>query len=697
MRIFCGTCSAYFPAGATCPTCGQARPPLLTPSVPGTALWQAELPGSIGVRLAYTERRGCAYLLVPWYHHPQGTDERPPDGGLMALDPATGQTVWTCPLGAAVEGGAAVSRDVVYVGAGQRGLGAGTGWLAALALATGEELWRVPAAGVVRSTPAHDEARVYVTAGDGALHTLSARDGQPWSRVPIASRPVPMPADPALANLRGARVVIAASYSARFDRDPGRVTALGPGGQILWCVEVPGSVRGAPVVDGERVYVTAFQERPSTGLLLALSARTGDPLWPAPFTVGRSSVGGAAAGFSAGALVHAGMVYVGSLNHRLYALDAATGALRWETEAEAGIASTPAWVEGLVVFGANDGCIYAVDGATGAAAWQHAVGGHILTGPLVVGSKIFVGTDTGRVAALPWHLGHYAWAAERLEAGGRWREAGDHRAMAAHFSTDPTLAEMEYQQAASHWQRAGTPECAGELWSSLDRPAEAAAAFRVAGERLRPRDRERAARYFSRAAYRYAQLRECEPLTACTRAQSRCASLPFIRVRSVNTTLVQWEPGQLTLELINDGSGMLERGLTLSLSGALPVPVTAGIDQPLAVGQSARLPLTVTPVEPESQLEVEVVYGAGDYPALRGLFLIPLRAAARPRPPLQIGDVASLQVVLPAATDEGVAIHARDVGLMRSTTVGDVTVNAEGDIGAVMQRPRQSRGGDDDR
>jgi len=584
---------------------------------------------------------------------------------LVALALADGRALWSRELGAPVEGGVALGKDVVFVGAGLRGVGAGEGCLAAVALDSGEVRWRMPVAGTVRSTPVAHEARVYVTAGDGALHIFDLRDGHQLGRIPVAARAVPMPAGPVLVHRRGAYSVVVGAYSARFGHDPGRLVALNPQGHSLWQREVPGNILGTPVLaDRRRLYVTYFGERPSSGTLLALHAHTGKPLWEAPFTV-IAEPGGGPAFFSASPLVYEDTVYVGSLNHQLYALDAATSALRWESTLPAGLAAPPAWVEGLVVVGANDGRIHALDASTGAHIWDYPLGGNLFTEPFVHAGVIIAGSDTGELVALPWHLGRYVWAAERLEKDQRYREAGDCRALAAHFAPASQPVLEVYRPAEAAWLQAGEPERAAQLWDRLGKEVAAAGAFQKAGLQLQLRDPCRAARYFSQAAFRYARLRDAAGLNACTRALSRCAALPYISVRPLNTTLVQWEAGQLSLEIRNDGKAALEGVLRLVLEGALSESQQATIEGRLGVGQAWTIPLALTLYEPESQLEVEVCYSTAEYGELRGLFQIPLRAAARPRPLLDLRDVGVLHLQIGAATGEGITINTGDVGLLR--------------------------------
>ena len=67
-----------------------------------------------------------------------------------------------------------------------------------------------------------------------------------------------------------------------------------------------------------------------------------------------------------------GVVYVGSNDGNLYAIDQQTGAQKWTFSTEARISSSPAVDHGLVYFNSYDGNFYAVDTATGKLRWKFA-------------------------------------------------------------------------------------------------------------------------------------------------------------------------------------------------------------------------------------------------------------------------------------------------------------------------------------
>ena len=65
-----------------------------------------------------------------------------------------------------------------------------------------------------------------------------------------------------------------------------------------------------------------------------------------------------------------GVIYVGSNDGNLYALDQQTGAKKWAFTTGARVASSPAVDHGLVYFGSYDGNFYAVEASTGKLHWK---------------------------------------------------------------------------------------------------------------------------------------------------------------------------------------------------------------------------------------------------------------------------------------------------------------------------------------
>lgn len=87
-----------------------------------------------------------------------------------------------------------------------------------------------------------------------------------------------------------------------------------------------------------------------------------------------------------------GVVYFGSRDGHLYAVDATTGQQQWSFEAKADIVATPAIANDLVYFGSEDLYMYAVAVEDGAEAWRFKTGGFIWSSPAVADDLVYFGS-----------------------------------------------------------------------------------------------------------------------------------------------------------------------------------------------------------------------------------------------------------------------------------------------------------------
>lgn len=71
--------------------------------------------------------------------------------------------------------------------------------------------------------------------------------------------------------------------------------------------------------------------------------------------------------------ISGGVVFIGSVDTNLYAVDQKTGRQKWKFETSGRIVSSPAIADGTVYFGSYDGNFYAVDEKTGTLKWKFAM------------------------------------------------------------------------------------------------------------------------------------------------------------------------------------------------------------------------------------------------------------------------------------------------------------------------------------
>lgn len=131
--------------------------------------------------------------------------------------------------------------------------------------------------------------------------------------------------------------------------------------------------------------------------------------------------------------VAGGIVYVGSTDGNLYAVDAETGQGKWKFEAQSRIVSSPAVANGVVYITAYDGNFYAVDASNGRVKWKFRTDGehrfsakHLhgvqpvgetmpdpfdayLSSPAVLNGAVYFGSGDGNVYSLNAQAGTLNW------------------------------------------------------------------------------------------------------------------------------------------------------------------------------------------------------------------------------------------------------------------------------------------------
>jgi len=104
-----------------------------------------------------------------------------------------------------------------------------------------------------------------------------------------------------------------------------------------------------------------------------------------------------------------GVVYFGSQDYNLYAVDADTGTKLWEFRANSYVDSSPAVVDGIVYFGSNDGNFYALYAETGMELWSFRTGKANQPSPAVANGMVFFGSDNYKFYALDARTGEKLW------------------------------------------------------------------------------------------------------------------------------------------------------------------------------------------------------------------------------------------------------------------------------------------------
>lgn len=115
-----------------------------------------------------------------------------------------------------------------------------------------------------------------------------------------------------------------------------------------------------------------------------------------------------------------GILYFGSWDHHLYALDVRRRSqprLRWRIDLGAEVNSSPAYVNGTVYVGTDGGSVYALDARTGRVRWKSGAYSKFLHGreyfyatPTLAYGRVYIGNTDGTLYAFGARTGHLLWA-----------------------------------------------------------------------------------------------------------------------------------------------------------------------------------------------------------------------------------------------------------------------------------------------
>lgn len=136
------------------------------------------------------------------------------------------------------------------------------------------------------------------------------------------------------------------------------------------------------------------------------------PAWQPPSPVWQFFAGGPVV---PAPTVSDGVVFAGSDDHQVYALDASSGALLWSFATADAVRSTPTVSDGVVYVGSNDNHLYALDATGGELIWKIDTGDLVQYPPAVSDGMVFLAVrDLGahQLHALDAKSGERRWVAE---------------------------------------------------------------------------------------------------------------------------------------------------------------------------------------------------------------------------------------------------------------------------------------------
>ena len=174
-----------------------------------------------------------------------------------------------------------------------------------------------------------------------------------------------------------------------------------------WAAAVPGPVVGSPTLVGNTLVVGT-----TDGLLYALTLESDERALPR--TAWRAFE--ADGKIWSAATVSNGTLYFGTLEHTVYAVDAADGTERWSFEVGGAVVGSPLVMGGTVYVGTLDRNIYALDAATGEQKWQFTGDNWFWAALVSDGRTIYAATLGGTVYAIDL-TGQKVWSSPAEVSG----------------------------------------------------------------------------------------------------------------------------------------------------------------------------------------------------------------------------------------------------------------------------------------
>jgi len=176
----------------------------------------------------------------------------------------------------------------------------------------------------------------------------------------------------------------------------GTTVSRGPkkGARRLWRYRTGDDIFSSPAVAEGVVYIGSYDDN-----LYALDAKSGKLLWK--YETGDHVCPSAA--------VAEGVVYIGSYDDNLYALDATSGKLLWKYKTGDDVCSSAAVAEGVVYIGSYDDNLYALDAKSGKLLWRYRTGDDVRSSPAVAEGVVYVGSCDNSLYALDAKSGKLLW------------------------------------------------------------------------------------------------------------------------------------------------------------------------------------------------------------------------------------------------------------------------------------------------
>ncbi|HET6313502.1 MAG TPA: serine/threonine-protein kinase [Chloroflexia bacterium] len=249
------------------------------------------------------------------------------DGYVYAFDARRGTTSWIYRTGSPVRSSPKVYKDMLFIGSDDQNI-------YALQADTGQIMWKYRTWNHVRSSATVANGLVMIGSSDGNLYALDTLSGTLKWKMHTLGAIISTP------GIAGNTVIVGSldNYVYGVDADTGFTS---------WRFETQRSVSSSPAVMGERVLIGS-----TDGIMYALDAHSGRTIWDFDTQSQITS--------SPKVSPVSDSVYFGTVNNYIYSLDLITGEQQWRYRTRGPVVSSASVEDGIVYIGSLDRKLYAL-------------------------------------------------------------------------------------------------------------------------------------------------------------------------------------------------------------------------------------------------------------------------------------------------------------------------------------------------
>jgi len=298
---------------------------------------------------------------------------------------------WKFQTGGRIYSSPVIDGDLVF-------FGSGDSCFYAVNRATGKQSWCFRTKGAIHSSPEIYKNLVYFGSADGNLYALNKTTGVlAWKYTSESEKML----DIWDYYLSSPKIENGTLYWGCGDENLYALDALS--GVLKWKFQSGGIIHADPAFDGEKVYIGNFN-----GDFFALNYTDGSMEWKFK-TIGDAYFPNGEV--QKGAVIDSGIVYFGSRDYNIYALDAKTGRGHWNMKEQGiWIIATPFVYNQNIYFGTSDTHrFYCLNKKNGEIIWKLALPMRVYGSAIVYNDIIYFGCFDGKMRGVEAATGKIVW------------------------------------------------------------------------------------------------------------------------------------------------------------------------------------------------------------------------------------------------------------------------------------------------